>query len=131
MDATQGRGVDIALDCSGVPATFSEAPPKSLRTWCVVVEAGAFVDIGRGPDQPDSASAPGVSVVGVGGEKATEYEPVMRLMVAILESLPLRTIVSHILTARPGAGRRLLAQSEGRCRSRWTRGSRWRTAKHP
>ena len=45
LDATEGRGVDIALDCSGVPVTFAEAL-RVVRTGGVVVEAGAFVDIG-------------------------------------------------------------------------------------
>ncbi|MEA2536603.1 MAG: hypothetical protein QOF11_837, partial [Chloroflexota bacterium] len=38
-----------------------------------------------------------VSVLGIGGEMATQYEPSMRLMVANLDRYPLRKIVSHIL----------------------------------
>ncbi|TAL05481.1 MAG: hypothetical protein EPO00_12895, partial [Chloroflexota bacterium] len=41
-DATDGRGVDVALDCSGVPAAFTEAL-RMVRTGGVVVESGAFV----------------------------------------------------------------------------------------
>ena len=111
LDATDGRGVDIALDCSGVPATFVEAL-RVVRTGGVIVEAGAFVDMGPVQINPNSdICARNVSVIGVGGEKATEYEPVMRLMVANLDRYPLRTIVSHILPLDRAQDAVLLAQS--------------------
>jgi threonine dehydrogenase-like Zn-dependent dehydrogenase len=52
-----------------------------------------------------------VSVLGIGGEKATEYEPVMRLMAANLDRYPLRSIVSHILPLDRAQEAVLLAQS--------------------
>jgi L-iditol 2-dehydrogenase len=97
LAATGGRGVDLALDCSGVPATFSDAL-RYVRTGGVVVEAGAFVDLGPVTINPNSdICARNVSVIGIGGEKATEYAPSMRLMAANLDRYPLRSIVSHIL----------------------------------
>jgi L-iditol 2-dehydrogenase len=97
LAATEGRGVDLALDCSGVPATFPEAL-RYVRTGGVVVEAGAFVDMGPVTINPNSdICARNVSVIGIGGEKATEYAPSMRLMAANLDRYPLRSIVSHIL----------------------------------
>jgi threonine dehydrogenase-like Zn-dependent dehydrogenase len=111
LAATDGRGVDIALDCTGVPATFPEAL-RAVRTGGVVVEAGAFVDMGPVPINPNSdICARNVSVVGIGGEKATEYEPVMQLMLANLDRYPLRTIVSHILPLGRAQEAVLLAQS--------------------
>jgi L-iditol 2-dehydrogenase len=111
LDATDGRGVDIALDCSGVPATFIEAL-RLVRTGGVVVEAGAFVDMGPVQVNPNSdICARNVSVLGIGGEKATEYEPVMRLMAANLDRYPLRSIVSHILPLDRAQEAVLLAQS--------------------
>lgn len=111
MDATGGRGVDIALDCSGVPATFSEAL-RVVRTGGVVVEAGAFVDMGPVLINPNSdICSRNVSVLGIGGERATEYEPSMRLMAANLDRYPLRTIVSHILPLDRARDAVMLAQS--------------------
>jgi threonine dehydrogenase-like Zn-dependent dehydrogenase len=111
MDATDGRGVDIALDCSGVPATFTEALGV-VRTGGVIVEAGAFVDMGAVQINPNSdICARNVAVVGVGGERHTEYGPVMRLMAANLDRYPLRTIVSHILPLDRARDAVLLAQS--------------------
>ena len=111
MDATDGRGVDVALDCSGVPATFTEAL-RVVRTGGVVVEAGAFVDMGPVQINPNAdICARNVSVLGIGGEKATEYEPVMRLMAANLDRYPLHEIVSHVLPLDRAEEAVLLAQS--------------------
>ena len=111
LDATAGRGVDIALDCSGVPATFNEAL-RVVRTGGVVVESGAFVDMGPIQINPNSdICTRNVTVLGIGGEKATEYEPSMRLMLANLDRYPLRTIVSHILPLDRAREAVLLAQS--------------------
>jgi threonine dehydrogenase-like Zn-dependent dehydrogenase len=111
LDATDGRGVDIALDCSGVPATFTEAL-RVVRTGGVIVEAGAFVDMGPVQINPNSdICSRNVSVLGIGGEMATQYEPSMRLMVANLDRYPLRNIVSHILPLDRAREAVLLAES--------------------
>jgi hypothetical protein len=52
-----------------------------------------------------------VSVLGIGGELATEYEPSMRLMAANLDRYPLRKIVSHILPLDRAQDAVMLAQS--------------------
>jgi threonine dehydrogenase-like Zn-dependent dehydrogenase len=110
-DATGGRGVDLVLDCSGVPSTFTEAL-QAVRTGGVIVEAGAFVDMGPVTINPNSdICARNVSVLGVGGEKATEYVPSMQLMAANLDRYPLRSIVSHILPLDRAEEAILLAQS--------------------
>jgi len=111
LDATEGRGVDLALDCSGVPSTFTEAL-RFVRTGGVVVEAGAFVDMGPVRMNPNSdLCSRNVSVLGIGGEKATEYEPSMQLMAANLDRYPLRRIVSHVLPLDRAQEAVLLAQS--------------------
>jgi threonine dehydrogenase-like Zn-dependent dehydrogenase len=111
LDATHGRGVDVALDCSGVPSTFTEAL-HAVRTGGVVVEAGAFVDLGPVEINPNAdICARNVSVLGIGGEKATEYVPAMQLMAANLDRYPLRSIVSHVLPLDRAQEAVLLAQS--------------------
>ena len=111
LDATAGRGVDLVLDCSGVPATFVEAL-LIVRTGGVIVEAGAFVDMGPVQINPNSDLVTrNVSVLGIGGEKATEYEPSMRLMAANLDRYPLDKIVSHILPLDRAQDAVMLAQS--------------------
>jgi Threonine dehydrogenase and related Zn-dependent dehydrogenases len=111
LDATDGRGVDLAIDCSGVPSTLVEAL-RLVRTGGVIVEAGAFVDMGPVQINPNSDLVTrNVSVLGIGGEKATEYVPSMRLMLANLDRYPLREIVSHILPLDRAQEAVLLAQS--------------------
>jgi len=111
LDATDGRGVDIVLDCSGVPSTFVEAL-KVVRTGGVVVEAGAFVDMGPVQINPNSdICTRNIAVLGIGGELATEYEPSMRLMAANLDRYPLTGITSHILPLDRAQEALALAQS--------------------
>jgi threonine dehydrogenase-like Zn-dependent dehydrogenase len=111
LDATGGRGVDLVLDCSGVPVTFVEAL-RIVRTGGVIVEAGAFVDMGPVQINPNADLVTrNVSVLGIGGEKATEYEPSMRLMAANLDRYPLEKIVSHILPLDRAQDAVMLAQS--------------------
>jgi L-iditol 2-dehydrogenase len=111
LESTGGRGVDVVLDCSGVPSTFVESL-RVVRTGGVVVEAGAFVDMGPVQINPNSdICARNVSILGIGGELATEYEPSMRLMLANLERYPLRSIVSHVLPLDRAREAVMLAQS--------------------
>ena len=103
--------MDVALDCSGVPATFTEAL-RVVRTGGVVVEAGTFVDMGPVEINPNSdICTRNVSVLGIGGEKATEYQPSMRLMAANLSGIRSTQIVSHILPLDRAQEAVLLAQS--------------------
>ena len=94
-ERTGGLGADIVLSCSGVPSTFVEAL-KMVRVGGVVVEAGTFVDMGPVAINPNSdICTRNVTVIGVGGETATSYLPVMRLMAANLNRLPFERFVSH------------------------------------
>jgi threonine dehydrogenase-like Zn-dependent dehydrogenase len=96
-DATSGRGADIVLSCSGIPAAFTEAL-KMVRVGGVVVEAGAFVDMGPVQLNPNSdICTRNVSIIGIGGETATSYLPSMRLMAANLDRLPFDRFVTHRL----------------------------------
>jgi threonine dehydrogenase-like Zn-dependent dehydrogenase len=93
--ATSGRGADIVLSCSGIPAAFTEAL-KMVRVGGVVVEAGAFVDMGPVQLNPNSdICTRNVSIIGIGGETATSYLPSMRLMAANLDRLPFDRFVTH------------------------------------
>ena len=95
---THGRGLDIILNCSGVPVTFSEAL-RLVRVGGVIVEAGTFVDMGPVQINPNSdICTRNVSIIGIGGEKSTEYLPAMQLMAANLEKYPFHKITSHIFS---------------------------------
>jgi threonine dehydrogenase-like Zn-dependent dehydrogenase len=85
------------VDCSGVAETMVEAL-KLVRWGGTVIVAGAFVDLGPVPVNPNAdICAPNVCVLGIGGETASAYVPAMDAMAAHLDRLPLRRIVSHRL----------------------------------
>lgn len=111
-DLTGGRGADIVIDCSGFPETFVEAL-RIVRTGGVVVEAGTFVDMGPVAINPNSdICTRNVAVLGIGGETATAYEPVMRLMAANLGRYPLDRIVTHRFPLEQAHGALVMAQSD-------------------
>ena len=92
---TGGRGPDLVLDCSGHPDTFVEAL-KMVRVGGVVVESGAFVDLGPVSINPNAdICTKNVSIIGIGGETAGAYPASMRLLAANLGRLPFERIVSH------------------------------------
>jgi threonine dehydrogenase-like Zn-dependent dehydrogenase len=96
-EATQGRGADMILDCSGVPETFVTSL-RMVRVGGTVVEAGAFVDMGPVQINPNAdICTKNVNVIGVGGETAESYKPAMDLLARHLTTLPLETLVSHRL----------------------------------
>jgi threonine dehydrogenase-like Zn-dependent dehydrogenase len=108
---TGGRGADLVIDCSGVAETFTEAL-ELVRWGGTVVEAGAFVDLGPVPVNPNrDICTRNVCVLGIGGEKADAYTPAMEAMAAHLDQLPLREVVTHRLPLE-GAGEAIeLSQS--------------------
>ncbi len=112
LATTDGLGADIVIDCSGFPETFTESLAM-VRTGGVVIEAGTFVDLGPVPVNPNSAICTrNVAVLGVGGEKATAYEPSMRLLAANLSRYPLDKIVTHRFGLSRAADALVVAQSD-------------------
>lgn len=92
---TGGRGADVVVDCSGVPETFPDCL-RLARFGGIVVEAGAFVDLGPvGVNPTAEVCAKNVCVIGVGGETSTSYVPVMQLMARNLDRLPFDRVVTH------------------------------------
>jgi L-iditol 2-dehydrogenase len=92
---TGGLGADVVADCSGVPQTLPDCL-RVARVGGVVVEAGAFVDLGPvGINPTADICTKNVCVIGVGGETSTSYAPVMQLLARDLERLPLERVVTH------------------------------------
>jgi L-iditol 2-dehydrogenase len=111
LEVTHGRGLDIILNCSGVPSTFTEAL-RMVRVGGVIVEAGTFVDMGPVQINPNSdICTRSVSIIGIGGEKATEYLPAMQLMAANLDKYPFEKITSHIFSLDQAQEAVIFAQS--------------------
>lgn len=95
--ATNGRGADVVVDCSGIADTFTEALAM-VRWGGTVIEAGAFVDLGPVPVNPNrDICTRNICILGIGGEIAEGYVPVMEAMAAHLGDLPLERVVTHRL----------------------------------
>ena len=109
---TGGRGADVVVDCSGVAETFGHAL-ELVRWGGTVIEAGAFVDLGPVPVNPNAdICIPNVCVLGIGGETAAAYVPAMEAMRAHLDRLPLDRIVTHRLPLEQAQEAVELAQTD-------------------
>jgi threonine dehydrogenase-like Zn-dependent dehydrogenase len=95
FDRTGGRGADVVVDCSGVSATLPEAL-RLVRPGGVVVEAGAFVDVGTVNVNPAAdLCTRDVTVIGVGGERAEDYPASLAMMAAHAGWIPFDRVVTH------------------------------------
>lgn len=108
-----GRGPDVVHDCTGVPQTFASSL-RMVRPGGVVVEAGAFVDLGPIEVNPNrDICTTNVTIVGVGGEMATSYAPAMELLARNRNRLPLESIVTHRMRLEDASEAIDLAQRDG------------------
>ena len=107
------RGADVVHDCSGVPPTLVNAL-RMVRPGGVVVESGAFVDLGPVEINPNrDICTPNVTVIGIGGETATGYAPALELLTRNRDRLPLGRIVTHRLPLERAREAIELAQRDG------------------
>jgi threonine dehydrogenase-like Zn-dependent dehydrogenase len=107
------RGADVVHDCSGVPQTFVNSL-RMVRGGGVIVESGAFVDLGPVQVNPNrDICTPNVTVVGVGGDAVAGYAPAMSLLARNQDRLPLDRIVTHRMALEDARGALELAQRDG------------------
>lgn len=110
---THGRGADLVVDCSGVADTFVEALAM-VRWGGTVVEAGAFVDLGSVPVNPNrDICTRNICVLGIGGETMEGYVPAMEAMARHLGDFPLDRVVTHRLPLDRAGEAIELSQSDG------------------
>ena len=94
-EATGGLGADVVVDCSGPAETFPEALDL-VRAGGTVVEAGAFVDLGPVPVNPNrDVCSPGVAILGIGGETLPQYAPGLGMLARHLDRLPFERAITH------------------------------------
>jgi threonine dehydrogenase-like Zn-dependent dehydrogenase len=91
---TGGVGADVVVDCSGVSETLPECL-RLVRFGGVVIEAGAFVDVGPVVINPNDLCTRNIAVLGIGGETTQSYAPALELMSRNLATLPLDRIVTR------------------------------------
>ncbi len=93
--ATGGLGADVVCSCSGQATSLIEALDL-VRPGGTVIEAGAFVDMGPVPINPNSqVCIKGVTILGVGGETLDQYQPALAMMTRHRDRLPFARAITH------------------------------------
>ncbi len=93
--ATGGLGADIVCSCSGQATSLIEALDL-VRPGGTVIEAGAFVDMGPVPINPNSqVCSKGVTILGVGGETLDQYQPSLDMLARHQGRLPFARAITH------------------------------------
>ena len=93
--ATGGLGADVVCSCSGQATSLIEALDL-VRPGGTVIEAGAFVDMGPVPINPNSqVCIKGVTILGVGGETLDQYQPALEMMTRHQDRLPFDRAITH------------------------------------
>jgi threonine dehydrogenase-like Zn-dependent dehydrogenase len=87
---------------------------RLVRTGGVLVEAGAFVDLGPvGVNPAADICTRNVTVLGIGGELLSDYGPALELLARSHDRLPVDRIVSHRLPLSRAGEAVELAQRDG------------------
>jgi L-iditol 2-dehydrogenase len=93
--ATGGLGADVVCSCSGQATGLIEALDL-VRPGGTVIEAGAFVDMGPVPINPNShVCIKGVTILGVGGETLDQYQPSLDMLGRHQGRLPFARAITH------------------------------------
>jgi L-iditol 2-dehydrogenase len=108
--ATEGLGADVVVDCSGRAEPFGDAL-ELARPGGTVIEAGAFVDLGAIPVNPNRIVVRGLTVVGIGGEVLGQYGPTLRMLARHRDRLPFHAAVTHRVPLDEVAGALELSQT--------------------
>ena len=93
-DLTDGRGADIAVECTGV----AEAIPQGLdmvRRGGMYIVAGVFAEVGTVPINPHHLAARQVRVIGMCNHPPTGYVGSLKLLEKFQDLYPLRDFVTH------------------------------------
>jgi threonine dehydrogenase-like Zn-dependent dehydrogenase len=94
LELTAGEGADLVIDATGFPDSFAPAVAM-VRDGGVVIEVGAFVDMGDAPLNPAVLCARNLTLFGVGGEDLVTYENTLALMTRHRDAIPFAEMVSH------------------------------------
>jgi L-iditol 2-dehydrogenase len=94
LERTGGEGADLVVNATGFPGTFAQAI-AIVRDGGVVVEVGAFVDMGEERINPAVLCARNLTLFGVGGEDLVTYENTLALMARHREAIPFAEMISH------------------------------------
>jgi L-iditol 2-dehydrogenase len=93
-DLTEGRGADLALECTG----FAEAIPTGIelvRRGGMYIVAGVFADVGSVTLNPHHLAARQVRLIGMCNHPSTGYVASLKLLEKFQDAFPLRDFITH------------------------------------
>jgi L-iditol 2-dehydrogenase len=93
-DLTEGRGADLALECTG----FAEAIPTGIelvRRGGMCIVAGVFADVGSVMINPRRIAARQVRMIGMCNHPSTGYLVSLKLLEKFQDRAPLRDFITH------------------------------------
>ena len=78
-ELTGGEGVDLVVNATGFPGSFAQAV-EMVRDGGLMIEVGAFVDMGEEPFNPAVLCGRNLTMLGIGGEDLLVYEGTLALL---------------------------------------------------
>jgi threonine dehydrogenase-like Zn-dependent dehydrogenase len=96
-DLTEGRGADLALECTG----FAEAIPTGIelvRRGGMYIVAGVFADVGSVTINPHHIAARQVRMIGMCNHPSTGYPASLKLLEKFQHMFPLGDFITHRFT---------------------------------
>jgi L-iditol 2-dehydrogenase len=94
LDRTGGEGVDVVVNATGFPGSFAQAV-EVVRDGGLVIEVGAFVDMGEETFNPAVLCGRNLTMLGIGGEDLLVYEGTLALLARHHATVPFVDMVSH------------------------------------
>lgn len=93
-DLTEGRGADVALECTGHPEAVTQGV-QMVRRGGMYIVAGVFADVGPVTLNPHHIAARQVRIVGMCNHPSRGYPASMKLLEKFQDKFPLRDFVTH------------------------------------
>ena len=94
LAAGEVKGVDVVVNATGFPGSFAQAV-EMVSDGGLVIEVGAFVDMGDEPFNPAVLCGRNLMLMGIAGEDLLVYERTLALMARHIDSVPFGEMVSH------------------------------------
>lgn len=91
---TDGRGVDLAIECAGQPDALPDGIAALRRGGMYLIE-GCFVDMGDISLNPHHIVSKALRLIGLSNHPYTGYGASMQLLLRAREQLPLTDFISH------------------------------------
>jgi len=98
-DLCAGDGVDAVVNATGFPGSFAAAV-EMVRDGGLVIEVGAFVDMGDEVFNPAVLCGRNLTMLGIGGEDLLVYERTLALLARHHRVIPFADMISHRFAIR-------------------------------